>query len=169
MLLWVLAAIGMLWADVSWSERIDGMGGYHKLLMIPLLLAQFRRSGQAKWVVAGVPRLGDRAADRVLGPRAHSRSHLARPTGTSVVPVKDYILQSEIFAIVAFGLIAQATELWRVQQRKLALVLGLVAMSFFANVAYVATGRTTLVAMAVLLLLFGLRQFGWKGVSRASA
>ena len=36
-------------------------------------------------------------------------------------------------------------------------------MSFFANVAYVATGRTTLVAIAVLLLLFGLRQFGWKG------
>ena len=38
-LLWVLGAAGMLWADVSWSERAAGLGAFHKLLMIPLLLA----------------------------------------------------------------------------------------------------------------------------------
>src|SRR6202035_5250935 len=43
-LLWLLAAVGMLWADVPWAERIDGLGGFHRLLAIPLLLAQFRRS-----------------------------------------------------------------------------------------------------------------------------
>src|SRR5580692_4667322 len=43
-LLWLLASVGMLWADVSWAERIDGLGGFHRLLAIPLLLAQFRRS-----------------------------------------------------------------------------------------------------------------------------
>ena len=43
-LLWLVAAVGMLWADVSWSTRIDGLGGYHRLLVVPLLLAQFRRS-----------------------------------------------------------------------------------------------------------------------------
>ena len=43
-LLWALAALGMLWADVSWSERIRGLDAFHKLLAIPLLLAQFRRS-----------------------------------------------------------------------------------------------------------------------------
>ena len=48
-LLWALGAIGMLWADVSWSDRIAGLSGFHKLLFVPLLLAQFRRSGQAKW------------------------------------------------------------------------------------------------------------------------
>ena len=161
-LLWMLAAIGMLWADVSWIERIRGYGRLSQVAddSAPAGAVPPLRSGEVG--SAGVSRFGDRADDRVLGPRAHSRSHLARPTG-SRVPVKDYILQSEIFAIVAFGLIGQATEFWRVQQRKLALVLGLVAMSFFANVAYVATGRTTLVAIAVLLLLFGLRQFGWKG------
>src|SRR5262245_56660375 len=52
-LLWVLGAIGMLWADVSWSERIAGLSGLHKLLFIPLLLAQFRRSGQARWAIVG--------------------------------------------------------------------------------------------------------------------
>src|SRR5271154_6982887 len=43
-LLWLLAAVGMLWADVPWTERIDGLGGFHRLLVLPLLLAQFRRS-----------------------------------------------------------------------------------------------------------------------------
>src|SRR5262245_55284242 len=53
LLLWALGAIGMLWADVSWSDRIAGLSGFHKLLFIPLLLAQFRRSGQAKWAIFG--------------------------------------------------------------------------------------------------------------------
>ena len=34
-LLWLLAAVGMLWADVPWAERIDGLGGFHRLLAIP--------------------------------------------------------------------------------------------------------------------------------------
>src|SRR5262245_3466430 len=41
-LLWALGAVGMLWADASWSDRLDGLGSFHKLLVIPLLLAQFR-------------------------------------------------------------------------------------------------------------------------------
>src|SRR5579862_5502139 len=49
-LLWLLAAIGMLWADVSWSERLGGLDGFHRLLIIPLLLAQFRRSPNGIWV-----------------------------------------------------------------------------------------------------------------------
>jgi hypothetical protein len=52
-LLWALGAVGMLWADVSWSERIAGLSGFHKLLVIPLLLAQFRRSPHANWVILG--------------------------------------------------------------------------------------------------------------------
>ena len=52
-LLWLLAAVGMLWAEVSWAERIHGLGGFHRLLMIPLLLAQFRRSEHGVWVLWG--------------------------------------------------------------------------------------------------------------------
>ena len=38
---------------------------------------------------------------------------------------------------------------------------------FLANIVYVATGRTTIVVMAVLVLLLGFRLFGWKGVLAA--
>ena len=52
-LLWGLAAVGMLWADVEWSERLHGLRGYHKLLGIPLLMAHFRRSERVQWVILG--------------------------------------------------------------------------------------------------------------------
>ena len=52
-LLWLLAALGMLWAEVSWADRIHGLGGFHRLLVIPLLLAQFRRSKHGAWVLFG--------------------------------------------------------------------------------------------------------------------
>jgi O-antigen ligase len=42
-------------------------------------------------------------------------------------------------------------------------MLILLAGAFIANIGYVVTARTTLVVMAVLLIMFGLRQFGWKG------
>ena len=51
-LLWLIAAFGMLWADVSWLERLQGLSGFHKLLVIPFLLVQFNRSARAQYVLA---------------------------------------------------------------------------------------------------------------------
>lgn len=160
-LLWALGALGMLWADASLNERLAGLSGFHKLLVIPLLIAQFRRSGQAQWVL-----LGFLASSTVLlavswvlvlAPGLPWRG--GRALG---VPVKDYILQSAIFAICAFGLIGEAAALWG-RRPRLALGLLVLAAVFIANIGYVATARTTLVVMAVLLLMFGVRQFGLKG------
>jgi len=162
LLLWALGAIGMSWADVSWSERISGLSGFHKLLIVPLLLVQFRRSGQAKWALVGflISAVVLLAVSwiLVLTPDLPWRGRFNQG-----VPVKDYIFQSAIFAACAFGLLAVAGELWRSRTR-LALVLVLAAAAFVANIMYVVTARTTLVVMAVLLPLLGLRQYGWKGV-----
>jgi O-antigen ligase len=159
-LLWALGAVGMLWADVSWSERIAGLSGFHKLLLMPLLLAQFRRSLHEDWVTRGFL-----ASSIVL--LVVSWSLVLTPglpwRGKDLgVPVQNYILQSAIFAICAFGLFGQAAELWRTRM-SLSLVLLVLAAAFVANIGYVATARTTLVVLLVMLVLFGLRQFGWKG------
>jgi O-antigen ligase len=164
-LVWALGAIGMLWADASWSERIAGLSGFHKLLLIPLLLAQFRRSGQAQWVILGF--LASSAVLLVVSWALVLTPGLTWRGKTPGVPVKDYILQSAIFATCAFGLIGQAAELCRTRAQ-FALVLVLLAAAFIANIVYVATARTTLVVVVVLLLLFGLRQFGWKGALGAA-
>jgi O-antigen ligase len=159
-LLWVLGALGMLWADVSWSERLAGLSGFHKLLLVPLLLAHYRRGGNARWAIlgflasSGVLLVVSWAL--VLTPGLEWRG---RDLG---VPVKDYILQSSIFAICAFGLLAQAVELWG-RRMRFAIVLLLLAAAFVANIIYVATARTTLVVMMLLLLLLGFRRLAWKG------
>src|SRR6188508_1800383 len=51
-LLWLLGLVGMLWAvDVPLAERLNGLDSFHKLLAIPLLIAQFSRSNRAVWVL----------------------------------------------------------------------------------------------------------------------
>jgi O-antigen ligase len=77
--------------------------------------------------------------------------------------VKDYIIQSVEFVICTFAIAHLAIEAWRRRQRAFALGLVFVALLFLANVAFVAAGRTALVAFPVLLILFGAQRFGWKG------
>jgi hypothetical protein len=76
-------------------------------------------------------------------------------------------MQSAIFVICAFGLIEQAAQLWH-SRRQLSLVLLLLAAAFVANIVYVEAARTTLVVAAVMLVLFGLRQFAWRGALGAA-
>src|SRR5664279_4125398 len=52
-LLVLFAAVGMLWADVPWIERLGGVESFVKLLVIPLLLVQFRRSDRGLLVFGG--------------------------------------------------------------------------------------------------------------------
>jgi O-antigen ligase len=163
LLLWGLAVVGMFWADVDWSERLQGLRGFHKLLLIPLLLAQFRRSDRTKWAI-----LGFFVSALILLVLSwltpHTGGLWGREKADVGVPVRDYVSQSGIFAICALGLLGQAVEWWRTERVQLALAAIVVAAVFIANIAYVATARTTLVVVAVLLLLFGFRRFGWKGI-----
>src|SRR5262249_5295521 len=141
-LLWLLAAIGMLWADVSWSERVAGLSGFHKLLCAPLLLAQFRRSPRARWAIIGF--LVSSVVLLVMPWALVLTPGLTWRGKELGVPVKNYIMQSAVFAICAFALIA--TALWRARPR-LVPVLLLIAAAFLANIVYVSTARTTLIVL----------------------
>jgi O-antigen ligase len=160
-LLWVLAAAGMLWADVTWSERFAGFGRFHRLLVIPLLLAHFRRTehGRRVFVCYLASALGVLAASWGLAliPGLTWRGF------EFGVPAKDYIFQGESFAICAVALIDRACEASRARQWHR--VLGLVALAalFLANIFFIATGRTVFLVLPALLVFVGWRQFGWKG------
>jgi hypothetical protein len=169
-LLFLLAAVGMLWAQVSWPERLSGLTGFIKLLFIPLLLMQFRRSQRGHIVLYGflasctvllaaswVLKFAD-----MLGVRLMPGKQLG-------MPARDYIAQSAEFFLCAFALLGIAAERWRAGRRVGAVGIALLAAVFLANVYVVATGRTALVVIPVLLLMFGFRYFGWKGVAGAVA
>ena len=161
-LLWVLAAIGMLWADVSFAERLGGLGKYHRLLLIPLLLMQFRRSENGIWVLYGffasVAVLLLVSFGLALIPGLPWRGKIVG------VPTKDYIFQSANFLICTFALLGYAAEAARKQRWRATVWSLALALLFLANILFVVTSRTALLVAPVLLLLLGWREFGWKGV-----
>ncbi len=161
-LLWLLAAIGMLWADVTWAERIGGLGKFHRLLLIPLLLAHFRRSDRGIWVLYGffasVLCLLLVSWGLTLIPGLTWRG---KEFG---VPVKDYIFQTMEFLICAFALLGCACKAGRAPWWRSAPALGALALLFLGNIFFVVTSRTALIVAPVLLLLLGWREFGWKGI-----
>jgi O-antigen ligase len=167
LLLFALAAVGTLWADVAWDERITGLVAFHKLLVIPLLLAQFRRSDKGNRVIFGffVALLVLLAVSFFL---TYFSSLPWRGQGSIGVPVKDYVAQSGLFAICVFGLLGQAIELWWERRRVLALGAIALAALFLGNIVYIATGRTALVIMAILLVALFWWYFGAKGVLTAA-
>src|SRR5215468_10389620 len=103
--LWCLGVIGMLWADVSWSDRFAGLASFHRLLAIPLLLTQFRHSENGIWVILGF----FISAITVL-----LASYIGLVPGYSGyypnygVPVHDTIFQGSLFLICGFGALGYA-------------------------------------------------------------
>ena len=165
-LLWLIAVFGMLWADVSWLERFQGLSGFHKLLVIPLLLVQFNRSARAQYVLAAF--LFSCAVLLIL-----SWIFVLWPTvarhAYSGVPVKDYIAQSGEFVLCAFGSLHLAVNAFKVKRHLPGFVFAALALAFLSNAFYVAPSRTQLVVFPFLLVVFGIQRFGLRGACVALA
>ena len=155
-LLWVLAAIGMLWADVTWVERLGGLGKFHRLLIIPLLFMQFRRSENGIWVLYGF--------------FASVVALLLVSWGLALIPGLPW--RGRIGGCADQGLHFSKCKLsdlhicapWfcRGQGAKAAMAptAGSLALALFflANIFFVVTSRTALLVAPVLLLLLGWRR-----------
>jgi O-antigen ligase len=164
-LLWLLAAAGMLWADVSWAERLSGLSRFHRLLFIPLLLVHFRRSRRGAWVLWGF--LAATFAVLLASWASLFIPALSSRENVVGVPVKEYISQSAEFVACAFGLLAFASEAARDRRWRLASGLVAAALLFLADMLFVVTARTALLVIVALLLLLAFREFRWKGLVAA--
>jgi O-antigen ligase len=166
-LLVLLGVLGMAWAEVPLLERVKGLTGFFKLLVIPLLMVQFRRSDNgmrvffgfliacialliASWIVATWPDI----------PRG------SRDPG---VAVKAYIVQSAEFTICAAGLLYFVIEAARDGRWTTLMAPLILALAFLHDIFFIATSKTTLVILPVLILIYGARQFGPKGLVGAAA
>jgi O-antigen ligase len=163
-LLWLLAAVGMLWAEVSWADRLHGFGGFHRLLVIPLLLAQFRRSEYGAWVLSGflasAVLLLLMCWALVLAQIPSWPNHLH----AYGVLVKDGIAQSTVFLICAMAVIWRACETLRERNWLMVLWHTGLAVLFLAYLAFVVRSRAATGIAPLLVLLLGWRLFRWKGL-----
>src|SRR5262249_41426069 len=136
--LWGLGLLGMLWADVSWHDRFAGLGSFHRLLAIPLLIAQFRRSGNGLWVAAGffISSIVLLIASYII-----ALAFGDRWVGVYGVPVHDTIFQGAVFLICGFGALGYSFLIREKRTRSWQIALFAIGALFLINFAFVSTSR----------------------------
>jgi O-antigen ligase len=150
----------MFWAEVSWLERWKGLDGFFKVLVIPLLIVQCRRSDKARQVFVGFLIA---CALLLIGSWVTAIwPQLPRGSYTPGVAVKSYIVQSAEFLLCTATLIYLAIERARDYRWAQSLALLVLAIGFLTDIVFIATSRTTLVTVPILTLVYALRPFNWK-------
>jgi len=90
---------------------------------------------------------------------------LALKSGASYgVPVKNYIDQSQEFALCAVALAYPVITLLRTKRILLAVLLMALSLSFIANMMFVVVSRTAMVTMPIMLAVFALLHLKWRSV-----
>jgi O-antigen ligase len=159
----LLALVGVLWSEAAWADRLHAIKPVAKLVLIPPLLYHFSRSERGFQVclafLASCALLAVFSWIVLLAP-----AWKITATASAGVPVKNYIDQSQEFTLCAFALALPALNFWRGRSMvATAACLALIVL-FAANMVFVASARTALLCIAVLLGLFA-----WRHLSRRAA
>jgi len=158
----LLGIAGMLWASGTLSDRLHGLDSFMKLLAVPLLLVQFRRSRRGLIVLVGF--LAACAVVLVLSDTFAVFPQTAfLTTEHFAVPVKSGPTQSGEFVLCIFVLLYLAIDEYRSGRWLRVSACLVLATLFLVNIVFVALSRTALVDLVVLLLVLGLKKFNTRG------
>jgi O-antigen ligase len=161
--LFVLAAVGTLWSDAPWGARLYAVGPAAKLLMLPVLLYHFKRS--ARGVAVFIAFLVSCGLLMAMSWIVVFDPQLALKSGAEYgVPVKNYIDQSQEFALCTVVLAYPVIALWREKRTWQAALLVAISISFVVNMMFVSVSRTALVTMPIMLAVFALMHLRWRSV-----
>ena len=155
-----LAAVGMLWSDAPWAARVYALSPATKLLALPLLLYHFQRSPRGMWVfiafLVSCVLMMTMSWLVVLYPGLSLRQDVRG------IFVKNYIDQSQEFAVCAVALAFPVFTLLRDGKRLQPLLLTLIALGFVVSMLFVIVSRTALVTLPIMLALFALLHLRWR-------
>ena len=152
-----LALVGTLWSEAAWGARLYAIGPTLKLLALPGLFYHFQRSSRGMWVfIAFLVSCGLVMVMSWIV--AYDPSLSLKPSQGDVrgVFVKNYIDQSQEFALCAVALIYPFTRFVRAAKFWPALLLGLLFVCFFDTMAFIVASRTAIVTMPIMLAAFAL-------------
>jgi O-antigen ligase len=168
--LFALAVVGTLWSDAPWGARLYAINPTAKLLVLPVLFYHFERSSRGvkmlmaflvscalllvmSWIVFLDPALSLNSL--------HNDYYDVAVLG---VPVKNYIDQSQEFALCAVALAYPIVTLLREKRILPAALLTALSLSFVVNMMFVIVSRTALVTMPIMLAVFALLHLKWRSV-----
>ncbi len=161
--LFALALVATLWSDAPWGARLYAVGPAAKLLMLPVLFYHFERSTRGVWVFIAF--LVSCILLMAMSWLVAFDPRLALKSGAGYgVPVKNYIDQSQEFALCAVVLAYPVIALLRAGRIAPALALSAIALSFVVNMAFVVVSRTALVTIPVMLAVFALLHLRWRSI-----
>lgn len=165
----VLALAGTLWSDASWGARLYAVNPTVKLLVLPVLLYHFERSRRGHWVIVAF--LVSCALLSVMSWLVAFYPNLALKTDPPErgIFVKNYIDQSQEFALCAVALAYPVVTLLREKRYWLAGLLTVLALSFFVNMAFVVVSRTALVTIPILFGVFALLHLKGRSIAIVAA
>ena len=158
-----LALVGTLWSDASWGARLHAVSPTAKLLVLPLLFYHFQRSPRGLWVfiafLASCTLLMVVSWAVAFEPDLTLKPEARQSRG---IFVKNYIDQSQEFALCAVALAYPIMMLLRAGRTRLAVLLDAIALSLLANMMFVVVSRTALVTMPIMLAVFALLHLKWR-------
>jgi hypothetical protein len=153
----------MLWSAAPWAAQFHATGQFAKLLVLPALFYHFARSPRGNWVFVAflvsctllmlVSWLVFLMQGRSIGP-IETGEGVYRPAFGIVV--KNYIDQSQEFALCAVTLAYPIFFYFRDRKIWHAVLLSAIALAFLANMAFAAISRTVMVTMPVMVAVFTL-------------
>jgi len=158
-----LAQLGTLWSDASWNARLYAVSPTIKLLVLPGLFYHFERSKRGMWVFIAF--LVSCALLMVMSwIVAFDPALSLKPVeeASRGIFVKNYIDQSQEFALCAVALVYPVISLLREKKFPTALLLGAIAVGFVANMTFVTVSRTAMVTMPIMLAVFALLHLKWR-------
>ncbi len=146
--LFALAVLGTLWSDAAWGVRLHGVGPTVKLLVLPVLLYHFERSERGLWVLAAFL-LSCTLLTSISWIVAFEPGFTlkAKAVASRGIFVKNYIDQSQEFAICAVALAYPIITLLRAGSIRLAVLFCAIASTFVLTMLFVIVSRTALVTM----------------------
>jgi O-antigen ligase len=158
-----VVAIGMVWSDVPWAERLRAFWTWRKLWIIPVLLALF---GPAVWkrrMIVGYVAVCAVAVLISFGIVAATGRLPTEVTDLAGSLLRNHSSQSMAFAVAAFLALILALDSgigkgWRGAAAGAAVLFAL-------NMAFITPGRSGYLALAVMLVVLVIGNVrGWRNL-----
>ena len=161
----LLALVGTLWSDATWGARFYAVNPTAKLLVLPVLLYHFERSQRGHWIFIAF--LVSCALLSVMSWLVAFYPNLALKVDPPErgIFVKNYIDQSQEFALCAVALAYPIVTLLREKRYWFAGLLTALALSFFVNMVFVVVSRTALVTIPIMFGVFALLHLKWRSIA----